>query len=135
MNHEAEQAIKIAIKQRKIIERFAAQRSCIIVGRSAGVILEKYSPFNIFVYANREVKLQRCKAYAPVGENLTTAELEQKMREIDKNRATYRSFLTDTKWGEKETYHLCINTRTIEIKRIIPYIAAYVNEWFKQKQA
>ena len=112
-NHEAEQAIKIAIKQRKIIERFAAQGSCIIVGRSADVILEKYSPFNIFVYANREVKLQRCKAYAPVGENLTIAELEQKMREIDKNRAAYRSFLTDTKWGEKETYHLCINTSTI----------------------
>ena len=76
-----------------------------------------------------------CKAYAPVGENLTIAELEQKMREIDKNRAAYRSFLTDTKWGEKETYHLCINTSTIEIKRIVPYIAAYVNEWFKQKQA
>ena len=57
------------------------------------------------------------------------------MREIDKNRAAYRSFLTDTKWGEKETYHLCINTSTIEIKRIAPYIAAYVNEWFKQKQA
>lgn len=58
MNHEAEQAVMIAIKQRKIIERFAAQGSCIIVGRSADIILEKYSPFNIFVYANREVKSQ-----------------------------------------------------------------------------
>ena len=52
MNHVTEQAVKIAVEQHKIIEHFAIQGSCIIVGRCADVILEEYSPFNIFVYAS-----------------------------------------------------------------------------------
>lgn len=86
-----EQAVKIAVEQHKIIEQFAAQGSCIIVGRCAAVILEKYSPFNIFVYANKEAKLQRCKEYASADEKLSRTELVRKMREIDKNRAAWES--------------------------------------------
>lgn len=134
INHVTEQAVKIAVEQHKIIEQFAAQGSCIIVGRCADVILEKYSPFNIFVYANKEAKLQRCKEYATADEKLSSTELVRKMREIDKNRAAYRNFLTDTKWGEKENYNLCINTTGVEIKRIAPNIATYIDEWFKQSQ-
>lgn len=133
MNHVTEQAVKIAAEQHKIIEQFAAQGSCIIVGRCADVILEAYSPFNIFVYASKEAKLLRCKEYAPADEKLTNTEFERKMREIDKNRVAYRKFLTDTKWGEKENYHLCINTTGMEIKQIVPHIAAYIGEWFKKE--
>lgn len=133
MNHVTEQAVKIVAEQHKIIEQFAAQGSCIIVGRCADVILEAYSPFNIFVYASKEAKLLRCEEYSPADERLTNAELELKMREVDKNRAAYRKFLTDTKWGEKENYHLCINTTGMEIKQIVPHIVAYIGEWFKKE--
>lgn len=134
INHVTEQALKIAVEQHKIIEQFAKQGSCIIVGRCADVVLEAYSPFNLFVYADKETKLLRCKEYAPADEKLTDTELERKICEIDKSRTAYRKFLTDKKWSEKENYHLCINTTGIEIKRIVPYIAAYIDDWFKQAQ-
>lgn len=133
LNQATKQAVKIAVEQRKILEKFAAEGSCVIVGRCADIILEQYEPFNLFVYASREAKLKRCAAYAPEDEDLTAAELERKMREIDKNRAGYRDFYTDTKWGAKENYHLCVNTSEIEIKAAVPLLAEYIQLWFARR--
>ena len=41
VNHVTEQTVKIAVEQHRIIEQFAAQGSCIIVGRCADVIDRK----------------------------------------------------------------------------------------------
>lgn len=133
-NYVTKQAVKIAVEQRKIIERFAGEGSCIIVGRCADVILREHAPFNIFVYASREAKLLRCAQYAPADEKLTAAQLERKMREIDRNRAAYRDFYADTKWGAKENYHLCVNTTGVEIKEIVPHLASYISVWFSREQ-
>lgn len=131
-NYVTKQAVSIAVEQRKIIEEFAKQGDCVIVGRCADIILKDYSPFNIFVYADQSAKVQRCVERAPEGEKLSIAELERKMREIDKNRANYRDFYADTKWGAKENYHLCVNTTGKEIKSLVPIIAEYVKCWFEQ---
>lgn len=52
------------------------------------------------------------------------------MKQIDKERATYRSLFTEEDWGRKESYHLCINTSDKEIKALIPAVAEYVRLWF-----
>lgn len=93
-------------------------------------ILKDFSPFNIFVYASMIAKLKRCQEYAAAEENLTEAELKRKMCEVDKNRAAYRSFYTDAKWGAKENYHLCINTTGSVIKNLVPPLAEYIKYWF-----
>lgn len=123
------QAIKVVVEQRKIIEGFAKQGDCVIVGRCADVILADYHPLNIFVYADKAAKLQRCIDRAPQGENLAVPELERKMRSIDKQRAQHRELYTTTKWGAKENYHLCVNTSGKEIKTLIPAIVQYVKAW------
>ena len=38
--------------------------NCIIVGRGANVILKDYNPMNIFVYADMESKINRCRKKA-----------------------------------------------------------------------
>lgn len=50
-------------------------------------------------------------------------------------RAAYRALFTEDRWGSKESYHLCINTSGIEIKHLIPVIAAYAKVWFEEKKA
>lgn len=129
----SQQGIKVAVEQRKIIEALAAQGDCIIVGRGADVILEQYKPFNIFVYADREHKLQRCISRSPEGEHLTKAEMLKKMRQIDKERAQNRMFYTDRKWGAKKNYHLCVNTTGLEVREIVPVLAEYIKVWFAQR--
>jgi len=130
-NYVTKQAIKIAVEQKNIIENFAKQGDCVIIGRAADVILAEYKPFNIFVYADKAAKLQRCIERAPEDEKLTLAELERKMRDIDRNRASHRDFYSDTKWGDCRNYHLCVNTTGKEIKTLIPAIVEYIKRWYE----
>ena len=127
-----DQSIRVATAQRKIIENFAEQGDCVIVGRCADVILEDMKPLNLFVYADMDSKLQRCMERAPVGENLNENELERKIKQIDKQRAQHRQMYSDTKWGNKEGYHLCINTSGKEIKKLIPALAQFATAWFAE---
>ncbi len=125
-----DQSIRVAAAQRQIIENFAKQSDCVIVGRCADVILEDMKPLNLFVYADMASKVQRCKDRAPEGENLTDNELVRMIRQIDKQRTQHHQMYSDTKWGAKEGYHLCVNTSGKEIKTLIPALAQYVNAWF-----
>ena len=128
-----DQPIRVAAAQRQIIENFAKQSDCVIVGRCADVILEEMHPLNLFVYADMESKLQRCIDRAPEGENLTRNELLRMIRQIDKQRLQHHQMYSDLKWGAKEAYHLCVNTSGKEIKKLIPALAQYVRVWFDEE--
>lgn len=129
-NYVVNGAVQIAVTQRKIIEQLAEQGECVIVGRCADIILRDMTPLNLFVYADQQSKLARCISRAPEGEKLSSAEMTRKMRQIDRGRAAYRNLYTDTKWGQKEAYHLCINTSGKEIKKLIPPLVGYSSCWF-----
>lgn len=127
-----DQPIRVAVAQRQLLEKFAQQGDCVIVGRCADVILKDYHPLNLFVYADKEAKIERCLRRAPADEKLTRGDIERRMRQIDRSRAQYREMYADSKWGAKETYHLCISTTEKYIKEIIPGLAAYVRCWFSE---
>lgn len=124
---------EIMIAQQKILKEIAKKGNCVIVGRGANVILKDYNPMNIFVYADMESKINRCRRKATENENLTDRELENKIIQIDKDRRKYNSIISNQEWGDKRNYHLCINTSGIEIKNVISSIAEYIEEWFGRK--
>lgn len=128
-----QQAVQITVAEHEIIKQLASENDCIIVGRCADVILHEMNPMNIFVYADIESKLARCKNRAEESEHFSEKDMLRKIRQIDKERAAYCGLFTEKEWGKKEFYHLCINTTNKEIKTLIPGIAAYVNLWFEQK--
>lgn len=125
-----DQGFQVAAAQQQIIENFARQGDCVIVGRCADVILREYRPLNIFVYADTESKIQRCIDRAPAGEGLSRNDIARRMKQVDRERAQYRQMFADSKWGAKETYDLCVNTSGRPIKALIPGLAAYVRSWF-----
>lgn len=125
-----EQPIRVAVAQRQIIENFAKQGDCVIVGRAADVILKDYDPLNIFVYADKDSKIERCQRRAPQGEHLTPREIESHMKQIDRNRAQHHQMYSDSKWGDKGSYDLCINTTKRFVKDIVPSIAKFCEDWF-----
>ena len=128
-----DQPIRVAVAQRQLLEKFAQQGDCVVVGRCADVILKDYHPLNLFVYANAESKIQRCIDRAPEGEHLSRNDIARRMKQVDKNRAQYRQMFADSKWGAKETYHLCVNTSGHQIKDLIPGLAAFVRCWYGEK--
>lgn len=124
---------EILVAQTKVIKEIAEKGNCIIVGRGANVILKDYNAMNIFVYANMESKINRCREKAKEDEKNTDKEMEKKIIAIDKARKNYHKIISDLEWGDKRNYNLCINTTNIEIKAIIPSLAKYIEDWFRGK--
>ena len=70
--------------------------------RGVNSILKEYNPMNIFVYANMESKINRCKQKADSEENLTDKELEKKIKtyvlwQIEKNMNMLKYNMEDDK--------------------------------------
>lgn len=127
-----QQAIQLLATQSKMLKEFASRENCVIVGRSANIILEDYNTLNIFVYADLESKIKRCRQRAPEDEHLTDNEMKRKFRQIDAGRAKHQRFLSDIKWGDKEGYHLCVNTSGLIIKNIAPVVADFAKHYFEE---
>lgn len=126
------QAVQMLVAERNVIQKLAAGGNCIIVGRGASIILQEQNPFNIFVYADMESKIKRCRSRAAASEKLTDKEMEKEIRRIDNERSKSLELISEFKWGDKKGYHLCINTSGLSIKNIIPYIAEYAKYWLNE---
>lgn len=123
-------ASEIISQQSTVIKELAGKSDCVIVGRGADVILENESPFRLFVYADMQSKLARCRSRAKEDENLTERQLMKKIKSIDKGRKESHDILSPYPWGDRRGYNLCINTTGVQIKTMIPYIAEYIKAWF-----
>ena len=74
---------ELLLEQKKVIQDIAKlNKDCVIVGRNADVILKEYNPFNLFICANMDSKIKRCKERSKDGENLTDKELVKKIYPI-----------------------------------------------------
>ena len=97
-----QQSVSIAVSEHELIKELAQQGDCVIVGRCADIVLREMNPMNIFVYADQQSKLNRCKKRADANEHFSKKELLKKMKQIDKERAAYRSLFCEKDWGRKE---------------------------------
>lgn len=124
-------SVELLLKQKTVIEEIAALgKDCVIVGRNADVILARYRPFNIFVCAETQAKISRCMEQKAEGEVLTEKGVLHKMRQIDKMRSQTRAILSGSEWGQRDAYHLTVNTTDWNIKELTPAVAEFVNCWF-----
>lgn len=117
------QFTKVYAEQANVIREMAEKSDCVIVGRCADFILRDLKPFRLFVYADMEAKLKRCRLKGAEHENLTDKQLTKQIRTVDKNRAKYYRYYTGHEWGSPENYELCINTTDADIKHVAHAIA------------
>ena len=110
---------QLFVIQSKIIQRLAANGPCVIIGRCADYVLRDEEPFRIFLYAELEFKMKRCRERGDDAKKMSDRELQRHMAQIDKKRAEYYAFLSGQKWGAKENYDLCINTSTADEDKIV----------------
>lgn len=125
-NTSFELTMKVYQEQTRIITEMSEKSDCVIVGRCADYILREFNPFRIFVYADMDSKIKRCREKASKDENLTDKELKQKITGIDKRRAKYYEFYTGHSWGDRLNFDICINTTQSAIKDIAPIIARFI---------
>ena len=99
------------------------------ISYAADSILEEEFPFRLFVYAESEAKLERCRSRATEGEGLSDREILRQMKRIDRRRAEFHDIISPRPWGDKESYDLCVNTTGTEIKAVVPAVAEYYRLW------
>lgn len=117
-------------EEHKLLRTLAQRGDCVIIGRNADLILQSMEPFKIFVYADLEAKLARCRAHAAKEEPVDDATLKRKIRQLDKQRANHHALLSAHAWGDKAGYHLCVNTTGRPIKTLSDQVAHYARAWF-----
>lgn len=118
-NYQMDSQIGLYSKTTEIIRKIAEKSDCVIVGRSADYILRDLKPLRLFIYADLEHKIKRCKKknYENI-KNLSDKEIEKRIISVDKNRKKYYDFYTNQEWGHKLNYDLCINTTNVDIKHL-----------------
>ena len=93
--------------QREAVLAVAEKGSCVIVGRCADYILrDRPGLVRIFITADLDARIARVSKR----DGLDPKAAEEKIRRMDKTRASYYSFHTDRKWGAAESYDLCVNS-------------------------
>ena len=127
--------VNILREQKLVIEEIASnKKNCIIVGRNADVLLGDKNPLNLFVCADMESKIKRCRERATEDEKTFSDKQFKKMiKRIDKNRARTRYLIADGVWGDRNSYHLIINTTGWDIEKLAEAMAEFVKRWFKEQ--
>ena len=128
------QSAQVTAAEHDVIRHLAQAGDCVIVGRCADVILESSSPFRIFVYADDEFKIARCRERASEKEaQLSDKALLRKIKSIDKRRRSYRAMFSDKLWGKASSYDLCINTSGKNIQDVVEGVMAYISAVAEKK--
>lgn len=91
----------------EVIKELAAEGPCVLVGRSAGCILQdRTDVLRVFIYADEETRVRR--AVDQYGHN--PSEAAAVLRKFDKRRANFYNVNYNLKWGDQAGYHLCLDS-------------------------
>ena len=126
---EFDRSLAVFAEQHNIIKELAEKSDCIIVVRCAEYVLMEKAPFRIFVFADTESKLKRCRERSPEDENLSDSKMKRNIRSIDRGRARYYNYFSQQKWGARENYDLLINTSGKDIRQISDAVADYLKSY------
>ena len=102
-----EQPIRVAAAQRQIIENFAKQGDCVIIGRCADYALAEFpNVVSVFITADEDVKIRTLMERHQISES----QARDVMIKTDKKRASYYNYYSSKRWGDSKSYDLCINS-------------------------
>ena len=117
---------KLFILQSEAIKNYAANGSCVIIGRCADYVLrDEPSLFRIFIYGDLDHRQERVKERHP---ELKSSQVIDVINKTDKRRASYYNFYTGNKWGKYDNYDMAINSSTFGIEETAELIAASVKK-------
>ena len=90
-----------------------------IIGRCADMLLkDRENVLSVFIQAPKQARIKRLAERLQLSEEMA----EKEMRRIDKIRASYYQFYTDSKWGDRNNFDLVINSAAFGIDNAVNII-------------
>ena len=104
---------KIFLAQFDAIKKIANEGPCILVGRCADYALEGYpNLLSVFIHADLDARIKRiAKKY-----DLTDAKAKDLINKTDKQRASYYNYYTDKRWGDADSYDVCLDSSILGLE-------------------
>ena len=103
---------KVFLAQFEAIKKIAQEGPCVLVGRCADYALESYdNVLNVFIHADLDSRVRRIARNT----DATDAKAKDLIVKQDKKRASYYNYYTNKKWGDAESYHLCLSSSKLGI--------------------
>ena len=101
--------------QSNVIKEIASKHSCVIVGRCADYVLEKFENcINVFIHSDMQSKINRA-----VNEyKLDSSSVEKILKDRDKLRAKHYNYYTGKVWGDARNYDACFNSDYIGLEKV-----------------
>ena len=116
---------KVFLAQFDTIKNLAKEGPCVFIGRCADYALEDNpNCLSVFIHADLKKRIRRIAAYHSVSDN----KAKDMIMKVDKNRASYYNYYTCKKWGEMESYHVCLDSGQFGIDGTVDLLKALVEK-------
>lgn len=101
---------KIFLAQFDTIKELADKGPCVIVGRCADYALSDYDNcLSVFIHADMDDRIQRISKK----HSLTASQAKDRIVKTDKQRSSHYNYYTSKKWGDADSYDLCLNSKVL----------------------
>ena len=95
------------------IKELASKGPCVFVGRCADYALEEYdNVLSVFIHADMDARIRRiARIY-----DLTDAKAKDMIIKTDKKRSSYYNYYSNKRWGDVDSYDMCLNSSMLGIE-------------------
>ena len=114
---------KVFLAQFDAIKKIADEGPCVLVGRCADYALESYdNVVSVFIRADMDARVSRVASRFDLPLNKS----RDMVIKTDKKRASYYNYYTNKRWGDADSYDLCLNTSKLGIEGAAKAIEQFI---------
>ena len=111
--------------QSEAIRKAADKGSCVFVGRCADYILRDYPDVvNVFITADLDFRVSQVMNRHQCDRQAALKIINNK----ESSRASYYNYYTGKKWGDSQSYDLCVNSTVLGIEGTEKLIASFIRQ-------
>lgn len=113
MNH------KVFLAQFEAIKKLAEEGPCVMVGRCADYALSEFKNcFSVYIHCDLEIRVRRIAQKYDMKDN----KARDAIQKTDKSRSSYYNYYTNKRWGDADSYHLCVDSGKMGIDKTVECI-------------
>ena len=114
---------KVFLAQFDTIKNLAKEGPCVFIGRCADYALEDNPHcLSVFIHADLKKRVRRVAAM----DSVSDAKAKEIIQKTDKSRASYYNYYTCKKWGDMESYHVCLDSGIFGIDGTVDLLKAMI---------
>lgn len=105
------------------IKKLADKGPCVLIGRCADYALkDRDDVINLFITAPLENRIERVARR----NGITRDEAKERIKRMDKSRASYYNYYSSKDWGDAKSYDLCIDSSLLGIEGTVELLEKLV---------